>query len=205
MEPEKFEVIEKIGMDYLPDSGDTYRQLTSKQVMALLESSIKSKEYPTTMCVPTTAFLPMHTYIDPIQILCRKEINYIRMSQKEREQLHAEFSILSSLRHPNIVAYYHREHLKSTQDLHIYMEYCGGGDLSKVIKNLIAKNQYAEEEFVWSIFAQLVTALYRCHYGVDPPDVGKNIMGPGVVKPTGLRLKNQVMILHRDLKPENGG
>lgn len=127
------------------------------------------------------------------------------MSHKEREQLHAEFSILSSLRHPNIVAYYHREHLKPTQELHLYMEYCGGGDLSKVIKSLTAKNQYAEEDFVWSIFSQLVTALYRCHYGVDPPEVEKNFLGPtGNIKTTGLRTKNQVMILHRDLKPENG-
>lgn len=127
------------------------------------------------------------------------------MSIKEREQLHAEFSILSSLRHPNIVAYYHREHLKLSQDVHLYMEYCGGGDLSKVIQKLKANDQYAEESFVWSIFTQLVTALYRCHYGVDPPEVGKNILGcGGVAKPQGLRSKTQVMILHRDLKPENG-
>ncbi|KAL8839659.1 MAG: hypothetical protein Q9170_001665 [Blastenia crenularia] len=138
-------------------------------------------------------------------ILCRKEISYIKMGQKEREQLHAEFSILSSLRHPNIVAYYHRHHLKDTQDLHLYMEYCGGGDLSKLIKNLVAKNQFAEEAFVWSMFAQLATALYRCHYGVDPPEAGTNVLGlTGEVKPPGgLRGKNQVMILHRDLKPDN--
>ncbi|MCJ1387420.1 G2-specific serine/threonine protein kinase [Xylographa bjoerkii] len=136
--------------------------------------------------------------------MCRKEISYVRMSQKEREQLHAEFSILNSLRHPNIVGYYHREHLKTSQELHIYMEYCNGGDLSKVIKSLVARNQLAEEEYVWSIFAQLVTALYRCHYGADPPEVGKNFMGAETnIKPSGLRLKNQVMILHRDLKPEN--
>ena len=85
------------------------------------------------------------------------------------------------------------------------MEYCGGGDLGKVIKNLQAKNQYAEEEYVWSIFSQLVTALYRCHYGVDPPEVGKSVMGPtNNTKPSGLRSKSQIMILHRDLKPENG-
>ncbi|MCJ1416377.1 G2-specific serine/threonine protein kinase [Xylographa parallela] len=136
--------------------------------------------------------------------MCRKEISYIRMSHKEREQLQAEFSILHSLRHPNIVGYYHREHLKTSQELHIYMEYCNGGDLSQVIKSLVARNQLAEEEYVWSIFAQLVTALYRCHYGTDPPEVGKNFMGPDTnIKPPGLRLKNQVMILHRDLKPEN--
>lgn len=128
------------------------------------------------------------------------------MSQKEREQLHAEFSILHSLRHPNIVAYYHREHIKSSQDLHLYMEYCGGGDLSQVIKRLLQKNEFAEEEFVWSIFSQLVTALYRCHYGVDPPEAGRNVMGGGSnARPIALKGKQaQLMILHRDLKPENG-
>lgn len=135
-------------------------------------------------------------------ILCRKEINYVRMSQKEREQLHAEFAILSSLRHPNIVGYYHREHLKSTQDLHLYMEYCGNGDLGRYIKKLQADNRYADEGFVWSMFAQLVTALYRCHYGIDPPDVGSNVMGLGnTAKPRVPA--GGVMILHRDLKPEN--
>lgn len=126
------------------------------------------------------------------------------MSQKEREQLHAEFSILNSLKHPNIVGYYHREHLKPTQELYLYMEYCGGGDLSKEILKLRETNQYADEEYVWSVFSQLVAALYRCHYGVDAPEVGRNAMGPnGPLKPLGLKGKNQVMILHRDLKPEN--
>ena len=126
------------------------------------------------------------------------------MSQREREQLHAEFSILNSLKHPNIVGYYHREHLKATQELYLYMEYCGGGDLSKEILKLREKNLYADEEYVWSVFSQLVAALYRCHYGVDAPEVGRNAMGPSSgLKPLGLKGKNQVMILHRDLKPEN--
>ncbi|KAI9721305.1 MAG: hypothetical protein M1812_002467 [Candelaria pacifica] len=137
-------------------------------------------------------------------VQCRKEINYVRMSQKEREQLHAEFSILKSLRHPNIVAYYKHEHLKATQDIHVYMEYCGNGDLGRVIKNHKENRQYPEESFVWSILAQLVTALYRCHYGVDPPEVGSNVLGLGnTAKPTIKGKTPQVMILHRDLKPEN--
>ncbi|KAI5860699.1 kinase-like protein [Durotheca rogersii] len=135
-------------------------------------------------------------------VLCRKEISYLKMSQKEREQLHAEFQILSTLRHPNIVGYYHREHLKQSQDLHLYMEYCGNGDLGRVIRNLVQRKEYAEETFVWTIFSQLVTALYRCHYGIDPPEVGKNVLGiGGVMKP---KTPPGVMtILHRDLKPEN--
>ncbi|KAI1161475.1 kinase-like domain-containing protein [Nemania serpens] len=134
-------------------------------------------------------------------ILCRKEISYLKMSQKEREQLHAEFQILSSLRHPNIVGYFHREHLKHTQDLHLYMEYCGNGDLGRVIRDLARADKYAEEEFVWIVFSQLITALYRCHYGVDPPEVGNNVLITGKVKP---RIPlGAVTILHRDLKPEN--
>jgi NIMA (never in mitosis gene a)-related kinase 2 len=123
------------------------------------------------------------------------------MSQKEREQLQAELSILKELRHPNIVAYYEREHIKASQDLFLYMEFCGNGDLGKVIQNLKSKNQLAEEEFVWSIFSQLVSALYRCHYGVDPPPAGRNVLGLGTyAKPPA---SGKPMILHRDLKPEN--
>ncbi|KAI8953350.1 kinase-like domain-containing protein [Xylaria longipes] len=134
-------------------------------------------------------------------VLCRKEISYLKMSQKEREQLHAEFQILSSLRHPNIVGYFHREHLKQTQDLHLYMEYCGNGDLGRVIRDLVRTDKYAEEEFVWIVFSQLVTALYRCHYGVDPPEVGNNVLVHAKTKP---RIPpGAVTILHRDLKPEN--
>ncbi|ODA83144.1 hypothetical protein RJ55_01654 [Drechmeria coniospora] len=138
-------------------------------------------------------------------IMCRKEISYLRMSQKEREQLHAEFQILSHLRHANIVAYYHREHLKLSQDLHLYMEYCGNGDLGRVIKDLQLKGQHAQESFVWSIFSQLVMALYRCHYGVDPPDVGANVLGlaQGTASASPKVPAGTMTILHRDLKPEN--
>lgn len=74
-----------------------------------------------------------------------------------------------------------------------------------VIRDLKNSNKFAEEEFVWRIFSQLATALYRCHYGIDPPEAGSNVLGPvRKAKPAGLKNKQaQVMILHRDLKPEN--
>ncbi len=143
---------------------------------------------------------------DPLeQIFCRKEISYAGLSKQEKHQFIAEYNILATLRHPNIVAYYHREHLKVTQDVHMYMEYCGNGDLGKVIKDLKATGRFADEDFVWSIFAQLVTALYRCHYGVDPPQVGKNVTVTGNNILPGLVSKEvHDVILHRDLKPDNG-
>ena len=124
------------------------------------------------------------------------------MSTKEREQLQAELQILKGLRHSNIVAYYEREHIKASSDLHIYMEYCEHGDLGRYIKDLKRSNKMADEDFVWSVFSQLVMALYRCHYGEDPPEVGRNVMGlSSDAKP--LRKTSHAMILHRDLKPEN--
>ncbi|KAK0640228.1 G2-specific protein kinase nim-1 [Lasiodiplodia hormozganensis] len=136
-------------------------------------------------------------------VLCRKEISYSKMSQKEREQLQAELSILKELRHPNIVQYIDRVHLKTSHDLHVYMEYCGNGDLGAVIKRLKSKRQVADEEFVWSIFSQLCAALYRCHYGQDPPDAGRNVLGLGNNAIPIKEKQRHITILHRDLKPEN--
>jgi NIMA (never in mitosis gene a)-related kinase len=130
------------------------------------------------------------------------------MSQKEKEQLQAELSILKELKHPNIVQYFERDHLKTTQDLHLYMEYCGNGDLGQVIKRYKHKNERAPEGFVWSIFSQLVTALYKCHKGIDPPEVTDSWYGLEDTKSRN-SLKSKVgqtkyCVLHRDLKPENG-
>jgi NIMA (never in mitosis gene a)-related kinase len=124
------------------------------------------------------------------------------MSLKEREQLQSELSILKDLRHPNIVKYYERDHIKASQDLYLYMEFCGNGDLGRVIRDLKTKNQLAQEDFVWSIFSQIVSALYRCHYGEDPPPSGSNVMGLGANAKPGTGT-GKPMILHRDLKPEN--
>ncbi|KAF2859658.1 kinase-like protein [Piedraia hortae CBS 480.64] len=133
-------------------------------------------------------------------VLCRKEISYSKMSEKEKHQLAAELDILRGLRHPNVVQYYTREHIKSTSDIHLYMEYCGNGDLGGYIKALRDEGRYASEDFVWEVFAQLVSALYRCHYGEDAPKVGEE----AVVKKGRLVSKQgHNVILHRDLKPEN--
>ncbi|KAF3941691.1 Myosin-IIIB [Dactylella cylindrospora] len=146
-------------------------------------------------------------------ILARKEISYNRMSAKEKEQLTAEFSILSKLQHPNIVRYYNREHNKADQSLYIYMEYCGGGDLSTQIKRCKSTSSLVPEHVVWSIFTQLVLALYKCHNGADPPtleemeegwDKKKKLVTQVVATAlSGAKASGREVVVHRDLKPEN--
>jgi len=140
----------------------------------------------------------------PGQVLCRKEICYGKMSEKERKQLQAELDILRKLNHPNIVRYYEKEHHKESHDLHLYMEYCGNGDLGIMIKDLKAKHAYADEELVWTIFAQLVSALYRCHYGEEAPSTSGTAVGLAKNARPLKSKQDDSMILHRDLKPENG-
>ncbi len=42
------------------------------------------------------------------KVLVWKELNYGKMSEKEKQQLVAEVNILRELKHPNIVRYYDR-------------------------------------------------------------------------------------------------
>lgn len=142
----------------------------------------------------------MNTLAYDEKILCRKEVNYLKMSTKERDQLEAELKILASLKNSYIVEYIHREHIRQTQELYIYMEYCGGGDLGAVIRELKQKGKIAKEDFVWRILSQLIAALYRCHYGIDPPEPGDSVRTADSKIISG---RTSSTILHRDLKPEN--
>lgn len=127
------------------------------------------------------------------------------MTTKEKEQLTAEFGILSQLKHPNIVEYIQRDHIKQDATLHLYMEYCGNGDLAGVIKKCQKQGTMIPEKLIWNFFVQIVLALYRCHNGVDPPEVG-DVWAKESLKPASHTSAGNkaVKILHRDLKPDNG-
>ena len=60
------------------------------------------------------------------------------------------------------------------------MEYCSGGDLSQVIQKCKQEGKVIPEDELWTMFMQIVLALFECH-----------------------RRKDKQMILHRDLKPSN--
>ena len=113
------------------------------------------------------------------KILVWKELNYGIMSEKEKIRIVQEVNILHELHHPNIVKYYDRIIDKKNTKLFIIMEYCPGGDLSKLIKHNRKTSQYFSEDIIWKIFSQVCSALYACHTHKE----GK--------------------ILHRDIKPSN--
>lgn len=121
------------------------------------------------------------------------------MNQKEKNQLIAEFRILKSLVHPHIVQYYHHEHVPEEHAVHLYMEYCGGGDLAGVIRKCKSTGEYVSENMIWSVFTQLTLALYRCHYNSDPPSPGELFSTTNSPTPP----QPATVILHRDIKPEN--
>ena len=58
------------------------------------------------------------------------------MSEIEKQMVVSEVNVLRELRHKNIVRYYERVVDKANSMIYIVMEYCEGGDLASVIKQL---------------------------------------------------------------------
>ncbi|KAF9143256.1 G2-specific serine/threonine protein kinase [Mortierella sp. GBA39] len=123
------------------------------------------------------------------KILARKEIDYRKMTTKEKEQLVAEVNILKDLKHPNIVQFLERVIDREHCFIYILMEYCEGGDLAAVIKRHRESSTPIPEEFVWNIMVQLIMALHECHHGTTTNEETHQV----TPRP----------ILHRDLKPDN--
>jgi len=92
-----------------------------------------------------------------------------------------EVNILRELKHENIVRYHDKIVDKKNTMIYIIMEYCAGGDLGKVIQSCKQSGKCISEENIWTIFMQIVLAIYECHCS----------------------RKDKKTILHRDLKPSN--
>ena len=115
------------------------------------------------------------------KILVWKEMDYGKMSEKEKSQIVAEVNILRELKHPHIVKYYDRIIDKKNTKIYIIMEYCEGGDIGHLIKRLKKNKENMAEDLIWKVFTQVVLAIYECH--------SMN--------------KDGKKVLHRDLKPNN--
>ncbi|KAF7308809.1 Protein kinase domain-containing protein [Mycena kentingensis (nom. inval.)] len=132
------------------------------------------------------------------KIFARKELNFERMQERDRKQIVSEVNILKDLDHNHIVRYHDRYVDRDAGVLYILMEYCGGGDLSTVIKLATKQNRPVAEDAIWNYFYQILLALNHCH----------NTGGHGRTSSAGSGSElegkeRRTQILHRDLKPDN--
>uniref|UniRef100_A0A3P9JVE3 non-specific serine/threonine protein kinase n=1 Tax=Oryzias latipes TaxID=8090 RepID=A0A3P9JVE3_ORYLA len=88
-----------------------------------------------------------------------KQINLQKMSAKERESSRKEVTLLSRMRHPNIVSFIASFLEKGS--LFIVMEFCDGGDLLKKI-NMQRGVPFREEEIL-DLFVQICLGLKHIH------------------------------------------
>ncbi|KAL7631632.1 UNVERIFIED_CONTAM: hypothetical protein RMT77_018075 [Armadillidium vulgare] len=116
------------------------------------------------------------------KILVWKELHYASMNIAEKQGLVLEVNVLRELNHPNIVRFYGHYVDRQAGMLYIFMEYCPGGDLHKIIQKCKKTDSFLEEGFIWRVLKQVCEALRTCH---DKHTKGGEI------------------ILHRDIKPAN--
>lgn len=106
----------------------------------------------------------------------------------------ANRNILKDLHHEHIVRYHDRYVDRDAGVLYILMEYCGGGDLSSIIKHAQRHGRPIPEDTIWNYFMQILLALNHCHHPQQN--------GGGSAEEKERERRQQ--ILHRDLKPDNG-
>ncbi|EZG43634.1 protein kinase domain protein [Gregarina niphandrodes] len=89
-------------------------------------------------------------------------------------EIESEIQSLKSLDHPNIIKVYD---VYDTEDyVYILMEYCNGGELTKLINDSMARGKLLNELFVCHIIYQLINSINYIH---------------------------QHGIVHKDIKPDN--
>lgn len=96
---------------------------------------------------------------DPARQAVVKLVNLSSMSSNERKDANNEVSVLSRLKHPNIVGYIGS--FEAEGSLHIVMEYCNAGDVEALVKR--QGNTPMSEESVASLFIQTAHALRYMH------------------------------------------
>ncbi|CAH2224973.1 serine threonine- kinase Nek5 isoform X1 [Pelobates cultripes] len=88
-----------------------------------------------------------------------KEVNLSKMPLKEKEASHKEVTLLSKMKHPNIVTFF--TSIEERNKLYIVMEYCDGGDLMHRINR--QRRVLFDEDQILSWFVQISLGLKHIH------------------------------------------
>lgn len=96
---------------------------------------------------------------DPALHYVIKEINLRQMSVRDRDASRKEVSLLSKMKHPNIVAFY--KSFYDRNNLYIVMEYCDAGDLMNRIQ--MQRGRVFTEQQIINWFVQICLGLKHIH------------------------------------------
>lgn len=105
-----------------------------------------------------------------------KRVKMGALKEKERENALNEVRILASIEDPNIVGYKDAFFDIESNCLFVVMEYAGGGDLQKKLKDHCTNKTFISEKEIWVCLIHVAS---------------------------GLRTLHDMKILHRDLKCAN--
>ncbi|WFD31889.1 non-specific serine/threonine protein kinase [Malassezia sp. CBS 17886] len=132
----------------------------------------------------------------PRQLVAVKSVTRSKLSPKLLENLEGEISILTSMRHSNIVDL--RDCIYSEEHIHLIMEYCPGGDLSQYIRRRGDVAPWAGEG---NPLGETQRRLFP-----HPPDGGLHddmVRSFLAQLASALRFLRGRDIVHRDIKPQN--
>lgn len=109
----------------------------------------------------STVFLIKHK--ETGELFAMKSVKLVNLSLKERNNAINEIKILSSISHPNIIAYKESFYDDHCQTLNLVMEYADEGDLEVKIKKHISNKTFFEEKEILKYITQIASALKVLH------------------------------------------
>ena len=92
-----------------------------------------------------------------------KIIKMDKLSKIEQENSVNEIRILSSIMHPNIIAYKESFWNWKNKTLNIIMEYCDDGDLESKINKMKRNKIKFNEKLIWNYVFQIIFGLKALH------------------------------------------
>jgi len=101
--------------------------------------------------------------IEDGQIYALKKVKIGLMSNKDKENAINEVRILSSINHPNVVAYKEAFIDNETQTLNMVMQLADGGDLLKMISDRKKRKVHFRESQVWRVLIETAHGLKAMH------------------------------------------